>query len=120
MAPVPETGLAVNFSPMPRMAPPPLGRLTVGARTSKLEGVAEFSPAGESSASDCLIELLPSGSEDRWTDGRNTGKAYINLFAQPSAEDRFFFGPVSSAIPVSSWQFVAREQDNIFDLVRRL
>src|SRR5437588_7148875 len=26
MDPVPVTGLAANFSPMPRMAPPPLGR----------------------------------------------------------------------------------------------
>ena len=29
--PVPVTGLAANFSPMPRMAPPPLGRLIDGA-----------------------------------------------------------------------------------------
>ena len=29
--PVPVTGLAANFSPIPRMAPPPLGRLMAGA-----------------------------------------------------------------------------------------
>src|SRR5436190_7790013 len=28
--PVPVTGLAANFSPMPRMAPPPLGRVRFG------------------------------------------------------------------------------------------
>src|SRR6266567_535012 len=37
--PVPVTGLAANFSPMPRMAPPPFGRLIVG------EAGAEFSSA---------------------------------------------------------------------------
>jgi hypothetical protein len=31
IAPVPVTGLAANFSPIPRIAPPPLGRLMVGA-----------------------------------------------------------------------------------------
>lgn len=31
--PVPVTGLAANFSPIPRMAPPPLGREMVGAET---------------------------------------------------------------------------------------
>src|SRR3990170_316369 len=30
MEPVPVTGLAANFSPMPRMAPPPLGREITG------------------------------------------------------------------------------------------
>jgi hypothetical protein len=29
--PVPVTGLAANFSPMPRIAPPPLGREILGA-----------------------------------------------------------------------------------------
>src|SRR5882672_6722512 len=31
--PVPVTGLAANFSPIPRMAPPPLGMLMAGADT---------------------------------------------------------------------------------------
>ena len=31
MEPVPVMGLAANFSPIPRMAPPPLGREIVGA-----------------------------------------------------------------------------------------
>ena len=31
MEPVPVTGLAANFSPMPLMAPPPLGKLMAGA-----------------------------------------------------------------------------------------
>jgi len=31
----PVTGLAANFSPTPRMAPPPFGRVTGGARTWK-------------------------------------------------------------------------------------
>ena len=33
--PVPVTGLAANFSPMPRMAPPPLGKLIAGAEVEK-------------------------------------------------------------------------------------
>src|SRR5712691_5850092 len=36
--PVPLTGLAANFSPMPRMAPPPFGRLTCVAANGD-EGV---------------------------------------------------------------------------------
>src|SRR2546421_11904006 len=31
MEPVPVTGLAANFSPMPRTAPPPLGKEIVGS-----------------------------------------------------------------------------------------
>jgi hypothetical protein len=31
MEPVPVTGLAVNFSPIPRIAPPPLGKEMDGA-----------------------------------------------------------------------------------------
>jgi hypothetical protein len=31
--PVPVTGLAANFSPIPRIAPPPLGRETAGGLT---------------------------------------------------------------------------------------
>src|SRR3990170_3296779 len=43
MEPVPVTGLAANFSPMPRMAPPPLGR--------EMEGAARFcSPSGRPDA----------------------------------------------------------------------
>src|SRR5206468_1533511 len=34
--PVPVTGLAANFSPIPRIAPPPLGREIDGAETWKL------------------------------------------------------------------------------------
>src|SRR5438067_515085 len=34
--PVPVTGLAANFSPMPRMAPPPLGRLIAGKAGAEL------------------------------------------------------------------------------------
>src|SRR4051812_36618242 len=33
--PVPLTGLAANFSPMPRMAPPPLGKTIAGAEIGK-------------------------------------------------------------------------------------
>src|SRR5882724_3415169 len=33
IAPVPVPGLAANFSPIPRMAPPPLGSEIVGADT---------------------------------------------------------------------------------------
>jgi hypothetical protein len=34
--PVPVTGFAANFSPIPRIAPPPLGNETEGAATWKL------------------------------------------------------------------------------------
>src|SRR5438874_7184010 len=34
--PVPVTGLAANFSPMPRMAPPPLGKLIDGGAAAEL------------------------------------------------------------------------------------
>ena len=34
--PVPVTGLAANFLPMPRMAPPPLGRLVAGDAVAKV------------------------------------------------------------------------------------
>src|ERR1044072_4628325 len=36
MEPVPVTGLAANFSPMPRMAPPPLGKLITGSGPAPL------------------------------------------------------------------------------------
>src|SRR5262249_26969987 len=39
--PVPVTGLAVNFSPMPLIAPPPFGRVIVGALTAKFASVEE-------------------------------------------------------------------------------
>jgi hypothetical protein len=42
--PVPVTGLAANFSPMPRMAPPPLGR--------EMDGAASFCPP-----SGCFVAL---------------------------------------------------------------
>src|SRR5262249_30368441 len=34
--PVPVTGLAANFSPIPRIAPPPFGRLIVGTAGAEL------------------------------------------------------------------------------------
>ena len=40
--PVPVTGLAVNFSPMPRIAPPPLGSEMEGA--AKGEGPSPLAP----------------------------------------------------------------------------
>jgi hypothetical protein len=36
MESVPVTGLAANFSPMPRIAPPPLGSETAGAEYLEL------------------------------------------------------------------------------------
>jgi hypothetical protein len=36
--PVPVTGFAANFSPMPRIAPPPLGREMEGVATPKFCG----------------------------------------------------------------------------------
>jgi hypothetical protein len=48
--PVPVTGLAPNFSPLPRMAPPPFGSWIEGARTCPSEaGVSSalvISPRG--------------------------------------------------------------------------
>jgi hypothetical protein len=40
--PVPVTGLAANFSPIPRIAPPPLGNETCGAISGAGPGVAPF------------------------------------------------------------------------------
>ena len=37
--PVPVTGLAANFSPMPRIAPPPFGRVIDGAVTPNFSAV---------------------------------------------------------------------------------
>src|SRR5215813_12501388 len=46
MDPVPVTGLAANCSPMPRIAPPPLGREIVGAESCALSCASPFcSPA---------------------------------------------------------------------------
>ena len=45
IAPVPVTGLAANFSPMPRMAPPPLGSEIEGA-SARLAAVPAFSLRG--------------------------------------------------------------------------
>lgn len=46
--PVPVTGFAANFSPMPRMAPPPLGRFMDGAETANESfwGALFFSETG--------------------------------------------------------------------------
>src|SRR5436190_702190 len=66
--PVPVTGLAANFSPMPRMAPPPVGSDTVGAETRNASdalpsaGAREFRsaepprvPADEELSGDCWL-----------------------------------------------------------------
>ena len=45
MVPVPVTGLAANFSPIPRMAPPPLGRLNA---SSELPLAVAPAPSGRS------------------------------------------------------------------------
>src|SRR6476619_2456477 len=47
MEPVPVTGLAANFSPMPRTAPPPLGSAKVGAASRKLSPVAVVCNSGD-------------------------------------------------------------------------
>lgn len=41
--PVPVTGFALNFSPMPRIAPPPLGSVIAGAVNSDDAGPDVFS-----------------------------------------------------------------------------
>jgi hypothetical protein len=41
---VPVTGLAANFSPMPRRAPPPLGSVICGAANGELSAVGPFWP----------------------------------------------------------------------------
>src|SRR5690242_16810318 len=55
--PVPVTGLAANFSPMPRMAPPPLGRTMAGAEVEKA------SCPGPDRADSDRIEPRPSAME---------------------------------------------------------
>src|SRR5690348_11420087 len=55
--PVPVTGLAANFSPMPRIAPPPFGSDTAGGcggpPTSWLRFCASPQPAAAASAEFC-------------------------------------------------------------------
>jgi hypothetical protein len=61
---VPVTGLASNFSPMPLMAPPPTGRLTLPTRLSPLpallSGAAELTsvPLGKDAPSVCEFSAL--------------------------------------------------------------
>ena len=65
MEPVPVTGLAANFSPIPRMAPPPLGREMVGAEiwfVAEAESVPlPFGPL--SSATDASTKDLLRGRQ---------------------------------------------------------
>src|SRR5215211_1898003 len=49
--PVPVAGLTPNFSPMPRIAPPPLGKETLGSGVALLASVVEVS-----------LEVEPLGS----------------------------------------------------------
>src|SRR5689334_3906357 len=51
--PVPVTGLAANFSPMPRMAPPPLGKTIAGAEVEKAS-----CPGPDRADSDCIEPRL--------------------------------------------------------------
>ena len=60
--PVPVTGLAVNFSSMPRMAPPPLGRLICGATNGEAAAV-EALPADRSAV--VLSAMRPGNQCDR-------------------------------------------------------
>jgi len=58
--PVPVTGLAANFSPMPRIAPPPFGRAMAGAENFDCSGGLLFSCFALGDVlSEHLISLYP-------------------------------------------------------------
>src|ERR1700730_10852640 len=57
MEPVPLAGLAANFSPMPRMAPPPLGNEICGAVNGAVSGLA---PLRSVRAMSCFSATQPS------------------------------------------------------------
>src|SRR6266480_7027838 len=56
MEPVPVTGLAANFSPMPRIAPPPLGKEIVG---SKSRFMSDASCEADVEVAICLLAICP-------------------------------------------------------------
>ena len=47
---LPLAGFAVNFSPMPRMAPPAFGGVSVGDRYAAVDSSASPAPAGSGPA----------------------------------------------------------------------
>jgi hypothetical protein len=51
--PVPVTGLAVNFSPMPRTAPPPVGRFNAGGEMKNESCFGSRDASGEPDANGC-------------------------------------------------------------------
>src|SRR6058998_471709 len=69
--PDPVTGLAANFSPMPRMAPPPLGRETAGT-------VGRGWPSGGLDTRSC--DAMRGRPRDR------PARAHIDRFRQPFTE----------------------------------
>src|SRR5215467_6882744 len=66
--PVPVTGLVENFSPMPRIAPPPLGSESVGTRLfASAPSVAGRPPSGAPNVGCPIREAAPVFSGDgRW------------------------------------------------------
>jgi hypothetical protein len=69
MEPVPVTGLAANFSPMPRIAPPPLGSEIAGAEKLDFSaGLLFSSRACGDVLSEHLISLFqtPYQISERW------------------------------------------------------
>src|SRR6266480_5019298 len=56
MEPVPVTGLAANFSPMLRIAPPPLGKEIVGGRSRFM---SDASCEADVEVAICLLAICP-------------------------------------------------------------
>jgi hypothetical protein len=78
--PVPVTGFAANFSPIPRIAPPPLGRVIAGGATLKESCcVAELKSdwpllVDKGLGSDAIKKLLFRASQ---------GKVFMHQYPKP-------------------------------------
>ena len=76
--PVPVTGLALNFSPMPRMAPPPLGSAMDGGAEADLLDAAFDVPLDAGT----FDGAVPSGAlagEALWLSRSEGNGHYLNL-----------------------------------------
>ena len=89
---MPVTGFEVNFSPMPRIAPPPLGKLIAGAET----GLLGFPPPAFESA---------EGSFGVNTQGSDSEYASGVLIFQENLDNLLANGHLSHDADQSGWLY---------------